>query len=129
MNTILIYAAAWLPMVLIAIANAALREKFFSKFWNELRAHQFSSLTAILLFGIYVAVLERLWPLASAGEAWIIGGTWLVLTIAFEFLAGHFLFGNSWSKLFHDYNIIAGRLWVLVLVWITVAPYLMYLFL
>jgi hypothetical protein len=24
---------------------------------------------------------------------------------------------------FHDYNIVAGRVWVLVLIWVVIAPY------
>jgi len=48
--------------------------------------------------------------------------TWLALTVAFEFLFGHFVMGHSWTTLFQDCNILAGRLWVLVLVWIAAAP-------
>jgi hypothetical protein len=51
---------------------------------------------------------------------------WLGLTVAFEFLFGHFARGLSWKELLHDYDILSGRLWVLVLLWITVAPYLCY---
>jgi hypothetical protein len=126
MKTILIYLTAWLPMVFIAIANAALREKIFARFLTELRAHQVSSLTAIILFGMYVTALEYLWPLGSASEAWTVGALWLALTLGFEFLAGHYLFGNSWEKLLHDYNILAGRVWILVLLWISAVPYLIF---
>ena len=41
---------------------------------------------------------------------------------AFEFLAGHFLFGNPWSMRVADYNLAAGRVWVLVLLATLVAP-------
>ena len=46
--------------------------------------------------------------------------------MAFEFSFGHFVAGHSWSRLFQDYNLFAGRLWVLVLLWLTLAPYLFY---
>jgi hypothetical protein len=55
-------------------------------------------------------------------DVWVIGGLWVALTLAFEFLAGHFLFGNPWSQLLEDYNVFRGRIWVLVLVTIAVAP-------
>jgi hypothetical protein len=29
----------------------------------------------------------------------------------FEFLVGHYVMGHPWSRLLHDYNILAGRLW------------------
>jgi hypothetical protein len=35
--------------------------------------------------------------------------------LAFEFLAGHYLFGNPWERLLADYNIFRGRVWVTVL--------------
>jgi apolipoprotein N-acyltransferase len=47
----------------------------------------------------------------------------LLATIAFEFGFGHFVAGHSWSKLLADYNVFNGRLWLLVLVWITIMPY------
>jgi hypothetical protein len=30
---------------------------------------------------------------------------------------------HPWSRLLHDYNLFEGRLWVLVLLWVTLAPY------
>ena len=37
---------------------------------------------------------------------------WLGMTLAFEFLFGHYIAGKSWSLLLADYNLAAGRLWV-----------------
>ena len=36
-------------------------------------------------------------------------------TGGFEFLAGHYVFGNSWERLIADYNVFRGRIWILVL--------------
>lgn len=55
-------------------------------------------------------------------EAWAVGVGWVALTLAFEFLGGHFLFGKSWTELTVDYNLLAGRIWVLVLVVTLLAP-------
>jgi hypothetical protein len=120
------YVLAWVPMVLIAIVNAAFREAGYGKFMGELGAHQLSTLTAIILFGVYIWILTRVWPIQSSGQAITIGLIWLGLTVAFEFLFGHYVMGNSWEKLFHDYNLLAGRAWVLVLIWIAIAPYVFY---
>ena len=43
------------------------------------------------------------------------GIMWVALTVAFEFLAGHYVFGNSWKRLTADYNVFRGRIWILVL--------------
>lgn len=118
------YLLAWIPMVFIAIANGVLRQAGYGHYMSELHAHQLSSLIAALLFGVYIRVLLRRWPAASARQALAIGLAWLVLTVAFEFLFGHYVAGHSWSRLFHDYNLLAGRVWLLVLAWISLAPYL-----
>ena len=89
---------------------------------SELTAHQISTLTGIILFGLYVWFLSRLWRIKSASQALLIGVMWLSLTVAFEFVFGHYVMGNPWSRLLHEYNLLEGRLWVLVLIWITIAP-------
>jgi hypothetical protein len=120
------YVLAWLPMVFIAIAHGALREGWYGKHLSESQAHQLSTATGILLFGVYMWALMRLWRPVSAGQALTIGLAWLGMTVAFEFLFGHYVAKRSWSDLLHDYNLLAGRVWVVVLVWVTIAPSLFY---
>jgi hypothetical protein len=55
-------------------------------------------------------------------DAWTIGIIWVVLTLAFEFLGGHFLFGKPWQELLADYNLFAGRIWVMVLIVTLMTP-------
>ncbi len=52
------------------------------------------------------------------------GAVWMLLTIAFEVLYGHFVMGHPLSRLLHDYNLAAGRIWLLFLAWLVMAPYL-----
>ncbi|MBN1348693.1 hypothetical protein JXJ21_04725 [candidate division KSB1 bacterium] len=122
------YILGWLVLVIIAIINGLIRNEFYKEALGDLRAHQVSTLTGIILFGLVIWGFTRLWKLTSARQAWTIGFIWLVMTIAFEFVFGHFVMGNPWSTLFHDYNIFAGRVWLLVLIWTTVAPYVFYKF-
>jgi hypothetical protein len=51
-----------------------------------------------------------------------VGILWAVLTVAFEFLAGHYAFGHPWPELLADYDLLRGRVWLLVLVTTLVAP-------
>jgi hypothetical protein len=120
------YIAAWFPMIPIAIANGAIREAWYGKHLSELRAHQVSTGTGMLLFGIYIWMVIKFWRPESSDQAVAIGFLWLGLTLAFEFLFGHYVAGHSWNRLIQDYNILAGRVWLLFLVWITVAAYLFY---
>lgn len=112
----------WLCLMAVAFANGALRELILSPRLGGKIGHVLSTMilcTAIVL----IAWISVPWigP-RTAVEAWKIGGVWLVLTLAFEFLAGHFLFGNSWTKLLADYNVAKGRIWVLVPIITLLAP-------
>lgn len=120
------YIIAWIPMIFVAIANGLFREKFLASRFNELQAHQKSTISLIVLFGIYVWVLFKIWLPVSANQAIVIGLVWLFLTVVFEFIFGHYVVGHSWDKLLNDYNILQGRVWILVLIWITIAPYCVY---
>ncbi len=120
------YMIAWVGSVVIAIINGAIRERGYKEFVGELRAHRISTFTGIILFGLCVWILNLIWKIQSVGQAMTIGLIWLALTVAFEFLFGHYVMKNPWSKLLQDYNILKGRFWVLVLIWITIAPYIFY---
>ena len=111
-----------------AVANGALRETLYKQQLGDLAAHQVSTATGILLFTLIMWVIFRTWPLRSARQAWSVGGTWLILTIGFEFGFGHFVMGHSWGGLFHDYNPLEGRVWVFVLLWTTIGPYIFWRF-
>ena len=119
---ILIYTLFWLGMPVVAILNALIREKVYKDAIGELAAHQLSTITLIILIGIYTWLVSLGWKLQSAGDALIVGGIWLALTVAFEFGFGRLVMKHPWERLFHDYNISKGRIWVLVLLWTLMAP-------
>jgi len=120
------YVLAWIPMPLIGIINGIIREYGYKNLAGEPLAHQISTLTGIILLGLYILFLTKKWRIGSASKAMAVGLIWLVLTVAFEFLFGHFVMKNPWSVLLHDYNILEGRLWPLVLIWIAIAPFIFY---
>jgi len=122
----LTYFFLWFPMVVIAILNGTFRVKFMSRYLDDLKAHQLSVLTGIMLFAIYIWIITGYWIIESASQAWMIGLMWLLLTVLFEFVFGHYVMKNSWEKLLADYNIFKGRLWVVVLIWTTIAPYIFF---
>ncbi len=111
-------------MLVLAILNGAIREKLYGQFMRELSAHQLWTLIGIILFGAYTWILTGVWRIESPKQALVIGGMWLIMTIIFEFIFGHYVMGHPWGKLFDDYNLLRGRVWVLVLIWTSVAPYI-----
>lgn len=118
--------AAWLAMLLLAIANGALRDFGYGPGMDPLAAHQLSTLIAAMLFGLVIWCFVRRYPPASRRAALLLGVTWTSLTIAFEVVFFHFVGGRPWSALLADYDLHAGRLWPLLLLWVALAPALLY---
>ncbi len=112
-------------MLLIAISNGILREAIIKKWVDSQTAHQLSTITLLLLFAGYIAWVVRRFPPQDSAQAIWVGLIWLLLTLTFEFGFGRYR-GNSWDVLLADYNILKGRLWVLIPLWVAVAPYLFY---
>jgi hypothetical protein len=113
-------------MVFIAILNGMLREFAFARRLSELRAHQLSCVTGVLLFFGYTWVISLKWPVESTRQALAVGIVWLLLTVAFEFVFGHYVVQHPWERLFQDYNIFAGRLWILVLLAVAFLPVIVF---
>ncbi|MFW6110491.1 MAG: hypothetical protein ACOC6H_00470 [Thermoproteota archaeon] len=116
---------AWFLFMVLAIINAGIRNSMYKPAVGDLAAHQISSIIfiAVILMATYAILKFSNLELANS-EALLMGTIWLGLTIAFEFLAGHYVFGNPWDKLLTDYNLLEGRIWSLVLLTIFLAPYL-----
>ena len=114
--------AIWLLLLIVAVSNGAIREILITPRLGEQPAHIGS--TAILCAAIIlVAWFSISWigP-KSRPEALVVGIVWVALTVAFEFLAGHYAFGSSWEILIADYNVFRGRIWMLVLLVNLFAP-------
>jgi len=120
------YLLLWLLLAIVAIANGIVRQSTYGKAVSDLAAHQISTVTAILAFAAVVWIANRFWPIESASQAWTIGFIWLAMTVAFEFGFGHYVAGHSWDRLLMDYNILRGRVWALVLVWVTIMPFVIF---
>jgi hypothetical protein len=114
----------WVLLVVLAIANGAVRDVLVSPHLGEQVGHVISTgiLCAVILVVAWASV--RWVGPVGIGACLRIGLLWSVLTLGFEFVAGHYLFGTPWATLLADYNLAKGRVWPLVVVTTTVAPLL-----
>lgn len=115
------WTLAWAGGSVLAVANGTVREVLLRPAFGEATAHRVSTVALVGLLGGYVRTLDRRWPLPDRRFAWRVGARWVVMTTAFEFGFGR-LEGKSWSTLLRDYDVRAGRLWVLLPLWTLVAP-------
>ena len=114
--------AIWCVILIGAFVNGMFRVTVLIPAYGDTVAHTIS--TMILCGVIVIATFKSIRWLhpETRAHALEIGVVWLMLTLAFEFLAGHYVFGNSWERLLADYNLRDGRIWVLVLAVTLFAP-------
>lgn len=105
----------WVGFALVAVTGGIIRVTLLEPKLGEHLANVIETLalTVILAGAIWVAV-PWLDPDLRERDLRRLGIFWVGLTLAFEFLFGHFVDGADWSALLANYDITAGRLWILV---------------
>jgi hypothetical protein len=114
--------AVWLLILVLAVANGALREALLVPGLGRTGAYAASGvlLSLIVLGTALVAApwLGRMRP----SQALLVGLLWLALTLAFEFGFGLFVQHKPMAVLLEAYSFRDGNLWPLVLAVIALAP-------
>ena len=108
------WTAAWAGAACLGIANGVTRDLTYGRHIGDRSAHQLSTLTLTAALAAYAQALQRRWPIPTTRAAWRIGGIWMSATVAFEFLFGHYVAGESWASLAGNYDVRQGRLWAAV---------------
>jgi len=109
-------------MLAVSVLNGIARDVGYGRELDPLAAHQLSTLYGMTLLGVVIDAYAWRWPFTSAAAAWRAGCLWLALTVAFEFVFFHYVTGHSWEELLANYDLSAGRLWPVLLLWIALAP-------
>ena len=121
---ILTAAGIWGLFVVLSILNAAFREKVLGPWAGHPAVLPLSGiLLSLWIFLVALALIPRFHG-ASALQYWTVGGAWVIATLAFEFIFGHFAMGKTWGEILEIFNILEGNLMSLVLISTAVSPYL-----
>ena len=115
------WGAAWGGVVVAAFANGALHRGYATAV-GEPAATQVSEVVLPLLVAPWVLRVEHRRPLPTLTDAVVVGAGWAVATVAFEFLFGHYVNGDSWQTLRAAYDLTHGRLWTVDVLLIAAAP-------
>ena len=125
MPTVLLKSAAiWVSFIPIAIINGYVREKCLVPLIGQRLALPLSGISGAGLFFLLAYFCLPWLGSLKLHQYQLIGLSWLVMTLFFEFLFGRFVARRSWGELLQAYNILTGNLWILVLVVIAVSPFL-----
>jgi hypothetical protein len=114
----------WLLILLAAVGNGVFRDLVMAPAMGDPLARAISCVTLSLLILFVTLLFIKRFGIFHESQLWSVGWFWLALTLAFEFLFGHYVGKKSWTTLFADYNILEGRLWILVPVTTLFAPVL-----
>lgn len=102
--------AAWLLLLAVAIINGGLRPALITPRIGDTAGRAVSTIMLGALIMIIALLTIRWIAPRTRSDALMVGITWIVLTFAFEFLAGHYLFASPWQTLLEDYDLSAGRI-------------------
>ncbi|MGB5706007.1 MAG: hypothetical protein WBM41_04195 [Arenicellales bacterium] len=114
----------WVIIALCAIANGVFRENILAPVLGKTLALPMSGLS--LSIAIFI-VTNLSFSLINGNDKLtyiLIGLQWVLLTLFFEFVFGHYVVGKSWTSIFEVFNIVKGDLFLVVLVIILVSPLL-----
>lgn len=115
------HVLAWFGLMVLAILNGGARDRLYGPHLSERTAHQISTVALLIVHSLFLALLVRVWPLPGPVAAWKLGLVWTGATLLFEVALGRAA-GHGWERILGDYNLIAGRIWVLVPLWTLLAP-------
>ena len=113
----------WLSIIPLAVLNGALREAVLNTWLGESIARPLSGI--VLCAMIFVVSLVFI-PRIGRGEPkiyWKIGALWIGLTVVFEAVLV-FAMGGNFRQILEMYNISTGELWLLVVLFMGIAPWL-----
>ena len=89
---------------------------------GDFRSQQIGASSGSILL-VAIAYLLVPWLHAIENRSLIfVGAFWVVLTVAFEFTLGHFVFGRSWEGLASDYNLFRGGFLLIGMVVLMFSP-------
>lgn len=124
MSLFLKAAAVWFVMALFAILNGILRENFLTLSLGETIAQPLSGIILSILIFVLTYLFFPIFANQKRLTYLTIGIQWISMTLAFEFLFGHYVLGKTWLEILEVFNIFTGNLFTLALLVTLFAPLL-----
>jgi len=106
----------WFVIALLAIANGVFRENILVSSLGQSIALPVSGITLSIIVFIVTYISFPIFGKNSALTYFLIGLQWVLMTLLFEFMFGHYMIGKSWSDILQVFNIMKGNLFIIVLI-------------
>ena len=115
--------AVWLVIVIAAIFNGAIREKLLIPFIGSYISLPLSGITLSALVFIITYVAIPIFGNVKSGVYLLVGVFWILLTLAFEYLFGHYVMGTPWHEINQVFTLLNGNLFIIVLIVTALSPW------
>jgi hypothetical protein len=106
----------WFVIALLAIANGVFRENILVSSLGQSIALPVSGITLSIIVFIVTYISFPIFGKNSSLTYFLIGLQWVLMTLLFEFMFGHYMIGKSWSDILQVFNIMKGNLFIIVLI-------------
>ena len=98
----------WLVLIGVEFAHGILRTVFLVPVVGDFQARQIGVFSGSALILIVTCLFVRWINAPNTKSLLQVGALWVVMTIAFEFTFGHYIFNRSWADLVSDYDLARG---------------------
>lgn len=116
----------WLFVALAAMMNGMFRSLFLVPRLGDHAAHVLSVLMMMILVLLLSSVLvNRFLREYGNRDLFLIGFLWMALSVSVDFLFEYFIMDVPWRVILRDYNLLSGRIWLLVLATELIGPWFM----
>lgn len=115
----------WFVIAVLAIVNGIFRENVLVGMIGPNMAVPVSGITLSMIVLIVTYVSFPLFGKHHAPTYFVIGLQWVLMTLLFEFIFGHYVMGKSWSDILEVFHIMRGNLFIIVLAVSLISPLLM----
>lgn len=113
---------AWLGILVLAVANGALREAVLIPLLGKVSGLVLSGVLLSLAIILVAYVLVRASPKIGLSQSLLVGILWLALTLVFEFSFGLYVQNKPLSDVLEAYTFKEGNIWPVVLLVTLLAP-------
>ena len=114
----------WIGIAILEMGHRIIRAKFIAPKIGDFKSRQIGVASGSILILVYTWIVFPWLSLNTATDAIQVGGLWLLCMLLFEFTVGHFVFRFPWKWLLNDFNLFKGRLLMIGMLILAMAPWI-----
>ena len=116
--------AVWLLIFVAAVLNGVIRDKLLTPLIGSSVSLPLSGIILSVLVLVITYLCVQFFGEVKIETYFFIGLFWVLLTLIFEYLFGHYIVGKPWQEINQVFNIFKGDLFIIVLIVSAVSPWL-----